>query len=66
MSYRKNIYTRAVILTGWTPIVGAVIIEQPSGVVMDNAFSNYDVMLTFHLLVDGNESLISLFNSFLS
>jgi solute carrier family 41 len=50
---RRSIFTHAVILTGWTPIIGAVIIEQPGGVVMDIAFSNYDVMSTFQPMVNG-------------
>ena len=44
---RKNHYTRSVILTGWTPNFGAVIIEQPAGLVMENAFDKYDVLSTF-------------------
>jgi len=50
---RKNRYTRSVILTGWTPILGAVILEQPGGIVMENAFDKYDVMSTFQPLVNG-------------
>lgn len=50
---RRNRYTRSVILTGWTPILGAVIIEQPGGVVMDKAFRQYDTMSTFQPLVNG-------------
>ncbi|CAG2173785.1 unnamed protein product [Oppiella nova] len=50
---RRNRYTRSVILTGWTPILGAVIIEQPGGLVMENAFDKYDVMSTFQPLVNG-------------
>jgi hypothetical protein len=50
---RRSIFTHAVILTGWTPIICAVIMEQPGGVVMDDAFSNYDVMSTFQPLVNG-------------
>ncbi len=50
---RRNIFTHAVILTGWTPIICAVVMEQPGGVVMEDAFSNYDVMSTFQPLVNG-------------
>jgi solute carrier family 41 len=50
---RKNRYTRSVILTGWTPILGAVILEQPGGIVMENAFDKYDVLSTFQPLVNG-------------
>lgn len=52
---RRNRYTRSVIVTGWTPILGAVIIEQPGGVVMDRAFRAYDSMSTFQPLVNGIE-----------
>jgi hypothetical protein len=55
---RRSIFTQSVILTGWTPIIGAVIIEQPGGVVMSNALSNYEVMSTFQPLVNGMKSLI--------
>ncbi|CAG2114216.1 unnamed protein product, partial [Medioppia subpectinata] len=50
---RRNRYTKSVILTGWTPILGAVIIEQPGGLVMESAFDKYDVMSTFQPLVNG-------------
>nr|XP_027196683.1 solute carrier family 41 member 1-like [Dermatophagoides pteronyssinus] len=50
---RRNRWTRTVILSGWTAILGAVIIEQPGGVVMEKAFQNYKVMSTFQPLVNG-------------
>ncbi|XP_054165098.1 solute carrier family 41 member 3-like [Oppia nitens] len=50
---RQNRYTKSVIVTGWVPILGAVIIEQPGGLVMGDAFDKYDVMSTFQPLVNG-------------
>ncbi|OTF77168.1 solute carrier family 41-like protein [Euroglyphus maynei] len=50
---RRNRWTRSVIYSGWTAILGAVIIEQPGGVVMEKAFQNYKVMSTFQPLVNG-------------
>nr|XP_046918261.1 solute carrier family 41 member 3-like [Dermatophagoides farinae] len=50
---RRNRWTKSVIYSGWTAILGAVIIEQPGGVVMEKAFQNYKVMSTFQPLVNG-------------
>lgn len=50
---RRSRWTRSVIYTGWTAILGAVIIEQPGGVVMESAFQNYKVMATFQPIVNG-------------
>ena len=51
---RQNRYSRSVIITGWTAILGAVIVEQPGGIVMQSAFEQYKVLSTFQPLVNGN------------
>lgn len=50
---RKNRWTKSVIYTGWSSILGAVIIEQPGGIVMESAFDKFKVMSTFQPLVNG-------------
>lgn len=50
---RLNHYTRSVILSGWTAILGAVIVEQPGGLVMQAAFEKYQTMASFQPLVNG-------------
>jgi hypothetical protein len=42
-----------VILSGWAPILVAVIIEQPRDIVMDKASDKYNVISTFQSLVNG-------------
>lgn len=54
---RQNRWTHSVIYTGWTAILGAVIFEQPGGVVMESAFEQYKVMSTFQPLVNGGKHL---------
>ena len=50
---RQNRYSKSVIYSGWTAILGAVIVEQPGGIVMQAAFAQFDVMSTFQPLVNG-------------
>jgi solute carrier family 41 len=50
---RRNRYTKSVILSGWAPILVAVIIEQPRDIVMDKASDKYNVISTFQSLVNG-------------
>ncbi len=50
---RQNRYTKSVIYTGWSAILGAVIVEQPGGMVMQSAFEKYKVISTFQPLVNG-------------
>ena len=50
---RRNRYTRSVIYTGWSAILGAVIVEQPGGMVMQSAFEKFKVLSTFQPLVNG-------------
>ncbi|XP_017493698.1 PREDICTED: solute carrier family 41 member 1-like [Rhagoletis zephyria] len=38
---RQNRFTKSVIYTGWTAILGAVIVEQPGGMVMQDSFEKY-------------------------
>lgn len=50
---RKNRFSRSVIYSGWTAILGAVVVEQPGGMVMQSAFEQYKVLSTFQPLVNG-------------
>ena len=54
---RQNKFTKSVILTGWTAILGAVVVEQPGGMVMEASFRHYKAMSTFQPLVNGKWSL---------
>lgn len=50
---RINRFSKSVIVTGWAAILGAVIVEQPGGMVMQSAFERYKVLSTFQPLVNG-------------
>ena len=52
---RRCRHTSTVILTGWTAILGAVLVEQPGGMVMEEAIGRYRLLAALQPLVNGRE-----------
>lgn len=50
---RRCRHTSTVIMTGWVAILGAVLVEQPGGMVMKVAITRYRLLATFQPLVNG-------------
>lgn len=51
---RRCRHTSTVILTGWTAILGAVLVEQPGGMVMEKAIGRYRLLAALQPLVNGS------------
>lgn len=50
---RRNQYTRSVIYSGWIPLLVAIILCKPAGLVMEISMEQWPVISTFFPLIDG-------------
>lgn len=49
----NNIYTRDVLIHGWTPIVAAMLISSAGGLILDMVMSEYDGVGLYQPLLNG-------------
>jgi solute carrier family 41 len=50
---RKNPFTRKVILNGWYPVCGAMLIQNAGGLVMERALKSFNKIANLQLLING-------------
>jgi solute carrier family 41 len=50
---RNNPYTRKVILNGWYPVCGAMLIQNAGGLVMERALKTFERIANLQLLING-------------
>lgn len=49
----KNSYTNNVVYSGWTPVLGAMLISSIGGLILDFTIDNYNGIAVFQLVVNG-------------
>ena len=50
---RKNPFTKSVILNGWYPVCGAMLIQNAGGLVMERALKSFNKIANLQLLING-------------
>lgn len=50
---RKNPFTKSVIVTGWYPVCGAMLIQNAGGLVMERALKTFHRIANLQLLING-------------
>lgn len=50
---RSNRFTRSVILTGWFPILGAMLLQNSGGLIMEQALDQFKRIAAFQPVING-------------
>lgn len=50
---RKNPFTSSVILTGWFPVCGAMLLQNAGGLVMERALGAFERLTMFQPVING-------------
>lgn len=53
---RSNPYTRNVIVTGWFPVCGAMLLQNAGGLVMERACEAFEKLAKFQPIINGTDS----------
>ena len=53
---RSNPYTRNVIVTGWFPVCGAMLLQNAGGLVMERACEAFEKLAKFQPIINGTNS----------